>query len=536
MNKVKNLLVFLAVVLISVGFISREREVPQAQANPKNVYGKIKIFAAILETIERAYVEQRDAEGLLEDAIKGMTAKLDPHTVYLPANDFKFWNQNFEGFTGIGIGFEVLRGKITVMSVLESSPAQSAGILAGDKILEINGKSATDLSKDMAIAKLNGEVGTKVRLRINRETWRRPRVTEVVRKRILHKSVPYAIMIRPRVGYIRLERFTSTTVKEMDAALERLDEQGMRQLLLDLRGNSGGYLSAAVDVVDRFVAGGHKIVYTKGRLASSYQEFYSTDEKTHNAYPLVVLIDHGSASASEIVAGAIQDLDRGLIVGESSFGKGLVQSQYRFQDGSALLVTTARYYTPSGRPIQRNFFDKSKDEYYREAYDDSSPRNIPEHAAVSYKTLLGRDVYAEGGIQPDVWIENEDNIFSFELRSLFFSEKLPFNVFVEDLTKSALLAAYSEEYFIKNFVVTDELYNAFIAFARQYNSELNPLRLDEDNDKRNIKFLLKRTIAYRRWGHKARFKVNLTRDHQVMQSLRHLQQANSLLTMASSHQ
>jgi len=357
----KNIVLLLAVILLSFGYISQESKIPSALANTQSFYTKIKIFTAIIETIQRSYIEKMEADELLEDAIKGITQRLDPHTIYLPPSDFEYWNQNFEGFTGIGVGFEVIDGNITVMSVMEGSPADEVGILAGDKISRIDGRLAHGMSKDEAAMSLNGDAGIPVLLEIKGENWTKPREVELIRKRIHLRSVPHALMLKPQVGYIQIDRFTSTTPKELDDALDRLDEQGMRYLLLDLRGNGGGYLNAAVEVVDRFIPKGYRIVSTKGRVSTSFQDFHSTDEKTRTLCPLVVLIDHGSASASEIVAGAIQDLDRGLIAGKTSFGKGLVQSQYRFHDGSALLVTTARYYTPSGRPIQRNFIDKSRE-------------------------------------------------------------------------------------------------------------------------------------------------------------------------------
>ena len=533
--KSKNIVLLLSVILLSFGYISQDNHVQNAVAGTQSFYTKIKIFTAIIETIQRSYIEQMDAEELLEDAIKGITQRLDPHTIYLPPNDFKYWNQNFEGFTGIGVGFEVIDGAITVMSVMAGSPAEEVGILAGDKISRIDGRLARGMSKDEAANSLNGDAGVPVLLEIKGENWAKPREVELVRKRIHLKSVPHALMVRPQVGYIQVDRFTSTTPEELDEALEKLENQGMRYLLLDLRGNGGGYLNAAVEVVDRFVPGGHRIVSTKGRTSTSFQEFHSTNEKTRTLHPLVVLIDHGSASASEIVAGAIQDLDRGLIAGKTSFGKGLVQSQYRFHDGSALLVTTARYYTPSGRPIQRNFIDKSRDEYYREAYDDSlylakGSRN-PELGP--YKTLLGRSVYAEGGIRPDIWIENDGNLFSHEVRELFFSDERFFYAFAEHFASKHPGVKKNEETFIRRFVVTNEVYNNFLDFVKKSDSHLAKLNFDRKKDEKNIKFLLKRTMAYIYWGDAARFRVNLTRDHQVIEALKYVHQANLLLSMTA---
>ncbi len=527
----KNIVLLVSILLLSFGYVSQENRIPDALANSQSFYTKIKIFTAILETIQRSYIEQRDADELLEDAIKGITQKLDPHTVYLPPNDFHYWNQNFEGYTGIGIGFEVIGGEPRVMSVMDGSPADEVGILPADKIVKIDGQGTFGLLQDEITNLLNGEAGVPVLLEIRGEGWVNARKVELVRKKILLKSVPNSLMLRPQVGYVHIDRFASSTPTELDDALNQLEKQGMRYLIIDLRGNSGGYLNAAVEVVDRFIAGGKRIVSTKGRLSTSFQDFYSTNEKTRNLYPLIVLIDHGSASASEIVAGAIQDLDRGLIAGKTSFGKGLVQSQYRFHDGSALLITTAKYYTPSGRPIQRNFFDKSKDEYYREAYDDSLWLNeVHANDEPVYKTLLGRPVYAEGGIKPDIWLENKENVFSYEVRELFFSEKRFFYAFAELLAKKEPNIRKSQEDFIRKFVVTDEIYRDFLDFVRREDKAVATSRLSVTRDKRDIKFLLKRTMAYMYWGSGARFRINLTRDYQVLEAIKYLHQANLLLS------
>lgn len=530
--KIRKTLTYVVVLLLTFSLFTETSQISSLLANSEQFYAKIKIFTSILETIQRSYIEEKDTDELLEDAIKGVISNLDPHTVYLPANDFKNWSQSFDGYTGIGITFEILRGKITVMSVMSASPADEAGISSGDKILKINGKNATNIEREEAIDRLNGPTGLPIRLVVASENWTAPREIQLMRERIVLESIPFAMMLRRKVGYVKIERFTSTTPRELDEALDALERQGMNSLVLDLRGNSGGYLNAAVEVADRFIPGGHIIVSTKGRLSSSFQQFYSTSERTLDLYPIVVLIDHGSASASEIVAGAIQDLDRGLIVGKTSFGKGLVQSQYRFHDGSALLITTARYYTPSGRPIQRNFFAKSKDEYYREAYNDtllksdSLTQENPE-----YKTVLGRPVYAEGGIKPDYWIENTSNILSEPLRKLYFSEKRYFYVFAEEFIKKYPHIKTNQDHFIENFMVTDNICREFLDFVKFYEPEFSVYDLLNAHDKKDIKFLIKREMGYMLWGNDARFRINLARDHQLNQAVKYLPKAHELITM-----
>lgn len=526
--------VFATVIAILIlSLFSETTRVPELLAESEQFYAKIKVFTSILETIQRSYVEKKDPDELIDDAIRGVISNLDPHTVYLPSDDFKSWSQSFEGYTGIGIAFEVLRGYITVISIMDSSPADQVGIKPGDRVTKINDESTIGLSREQAINLLNGPPGLPVNLEIIRKNSNTPQKLQLIRERIVLNSIPFATMIRPHTGYVKLDRFTSSSSRELDETLNMLEKQGMRKLVLDLRENGGGYLNAAVEVADKFVPGGHVIVTTKGRLTSSHQQFFSTSEKTRRSYPLIVLIDHGSASASEIVAGAIQDLDRGLVIGKTSFGKGLVQSQYRFHDGSALLITTARYYTPSGRPIQRNFFDKSKDEYYREAYNDTLINNefSQPHDHV-YRTRLGRPVYGGGGIMPDVRIENNENTLSEPLRRLYFSEKRSFYVFIDEYIKKFPHIKTTENDFIRHFVVTNGMYREFMEFVKYYEPSVSTYELMGAANQQNIRFLLKREMGYMLWGKETRFRINLSRDFQLNEALGYFSKAQELLTMA----
>ena len=531
--KIKNIIALALTLILFFSYITNESKVTDLLAETENFYAKIKTFTSVLETITRAYVDKRESDELLEDAIKGVLSNLDPHTVYLPADDFKNWNQNFEGYTGIGISFEVLQETITLISVIEGSPAAKFNIQPGDKILEIDGESVVGIKREEVSKKLMGPVGQPVTIKIASDRLTKPQKYTLLRKRITLDSVPYALQIRTGVGYVKLERFTAKTPRELETALNNLESQGMKSLILDLRGNSGGYLNAAVEVADKFIPGGHKILSTKGRLSSSFQEYYSTASATHHLYPLIVLLDHGAASASEIVAGAIQDLDRGLIVGKTSFGKGLVQSQYRFQDGSALLITTARYYTPSGRPIQRNYFDKSKEEYYQDAYDDEHLNSEgAQKGKPKFKTLAGRTVYGGGGITPDIWIESQENILSEKLRKLYFSDKRMFYAFADDFLKQNPTLRKNLRFFINSFFISEKTYQKFAHFVKMSAPEF--ARVDFTSDKKDIKFLLKREMAYLIGGSEARFRVNLKRDKQLNESLKHLQEASELITRAYS--
>ncbi|MFQ5631432.1 MAG: S41 family peptidase, partial [bacterium] len=337
-------------------------------AQENNVQSKLQLFGTLLETLQRNYVEERTTEELLESAINGMLANLDPHTVYLPVDNFKRWNQNFEGYSGIGILFDIIGKYPMITGFVDGSPAAKADLHVGDVILKINNQSTQGLAKDEVIDYISGHSFPKIRLKVFDRTLEKTKTVLLERAHLNLNSIEGAYMISSHTGYIALERFNSTTATELDEALESLLAHGMEFLVLDLRDNGGGYLSAAVEVTDRFLPSGKLMVYTKGRHSRSYQEYYSTRTTKYETLPLIILLNHGTASAAEIVAGALQDWDRALIVGTTSFGKGLVQSQFRFRDGSALLATTARYYTPLGRLIQRDYNNMSKDEYYAGAY------------------------------------------------------------------------------------------------------------------------------------------------------------------------
>ncbi|MEE8239487.1 MAG: S41 family peptidase, partial [Nitrososphaerales archaeon] len=292
----------ISILLVSLGHLFWSPVGSSLLAYSQNLYSRIKIFTSIIETIQRAYVDERHPDELIEAAIRGIISELDPHTSYLPADDFKSWNQNFEGYTGIGIGFEIIGSKPSVMSVIKSGPADKKGIKRGDKIIAVEGRSVIGVKREEFAQRLMGQVGTKVSVTVEGKQWTKPTVLQLTRERIVLESITHGLLIEPGIGYVKLDRFTGKTSTEFERALRDLEAQGMKNLILDLRGNSGGYLNAAVEVTDKLIPGGHKILTTKGRLSSTFQEYYSTSSPTHELYPVVVLIDHGAASASEIVA------------------------------------------------------------------------------------------------------------------------------------------------------------------------------------------------------------------------------------------
>ncbi len=371
---------------------------------------QLDLFSQVLSLVQSNYVEPPDNQKLIKGAIDGMLKSLDPHTVFLPPQRADRLDEDFHGeYSGVGIQFELRDNKIVVISPLEGTPAFRLGIHAGDRIIAVDTKPlAKGLTNDDVFKLLRGPTGSVVQVTIEREGQSDTIVFNIERAKIPIESVPYAYMIRPGVGYVRIIRFAQTTGQELESSMAKLHDQGMKQLIVDLRSNGGGLLSEAVDVLDQIVPSGKLLVYTRGRIPSANADYRSDDRpRIGPDVPVIVLIDHGSASASEIVSGAIQDLDRGLVAGTNSFGKGLVQNQFRLNDGSKLLLTIAHYYTPSGRLIQRDYskFADQKD-YVEDAFKDDVPSDSVLATRPKFKTAGGRDVYGGGGIYPDVLIKD----------------------------------------------------------------------------------------------------------------------------------
>jgi len=364
-------------------------------------------------------------------------------------------DEDFRGeYHGIGIQFEIRNDAIVVISPLEGTPAFRLGITAGDRIVEVDGNPLKkDLTNEDVFKMLRGPVGSSVAVTIQRPGETEPLHFTIERAKIPIESLPYAYMVRPGIGYVRIVRFSQTTGDELEKAIADLTAQGMKSLLIDLRSNSGGLLSQAVDVLDQLVPSDKMLVYTKGRIPSANAEYRSTSRPKLIDGPVIVLIDHGSASASEIVAGAVQDLDRGLVVGTNSFGKGLVQNQLRLGDGSKLLLTIAHYYTPSGREIQRDykkFSDRS--EYAEDAYKVDVPTDSVLATLPKHKTVSGRTVYGGGGIYPDVIVKDLDNL---TLPQADMIQKRAFWEFSTQYLQKRKGAAWTAKSFDKSFQLSE---------------------------------------------------------------------------------
>src|SRR6266513_2965642 len=403
---------------------------------------RFKEYTDLLDAVTKWAPEDTAADKFVYSSIDGMLRTLDPHTSFLEPKEYADMQDRQKGtFYGLGILVTKRNDQVTVINPLEGTPAARLGIRAGDVISEVEGVSTDDLPLDDVVKKLKGPKGTTVHIKIMRVGIKEPIPLTIVRAAIPTNSISNVLMLRPGVGYIRIKDFTATTVRELDDAIERLRGEGMQKLVLDLRGNPGGLLDAAVGVADHFLDKGQMIVYTKGRTTDSAQDYTAPGKHQKIEIPLVIVVNRGSASASEIVAGAIQDHDRGLVVGETSWGKGLVQSVYTLQYGAGLALTTSKYFTPSGRNIQRDY-SSFYDYYVADENDDTNNAEMPLKDRKVFKTDTGRVVYGGGGITPDVFVKPAPLTRTtqlLEVRSAIFNYAVDYAAKHPDLNKELVI-------------------------------------------------------------------------------------------------
>jgi carboxyl-terminal processing protease len=375
-----------------------------AAADENRLEEQYRTFTSALSVIESRYVEKVESDRLVYGAISGMLQTLDPHSSFMDPRSYAQLRERQEGrYYGLGITIQVIDGDITVQSLFEGSPAYKKGIRRGDVIADIEGENAKGWTSDQAVRKLRGPKGTTVQLKLRRVGYDQLIPLDVPRDEISIPSIPAYFMVDAETGYVRLQDFAENTDRDLSHALQALGEQGMKRVLLDLRSNPGGPLDQAIKVSNRFLPRGDLIVYTRGRVPNSDADYRAQEESDYTHLPIVVLVNRNSASASEIVSGALQDHDRAFIVGETTFGKALVQSVYKVSEGAGLALTTARYYTPSGRLIQRPW-DGTFDEYLTYALRDQKTERTHDAKDLKY-TEAGRKVYSGGGIEPDRHVE-----------------------------------------------------------------------------------------------------------------------------------
>lgn len=522
----KGLSIVLIIILITLG-IFLGFQINNIFFN-NNYREEVNKFNDVLTYTTKYYVDKVDTNKLVEDAIKGMLKDLDPHSVYIPAKEQKEVSEEFVGnFEGIGVEFQIVNDTINVVSPISGGPSESVGISAGDMIVTINGKSAIGLTNSQVIEKLRGKKGTNVTVGIIRPGNKKIIDFTITRDKIPLYSVDASLMINDKVGYISLTRFAETSTSEMLNALNTLTKKGMNKLILDLRNNPGGLLRQAVQISDFFIDDSKMIVYTRGRKKEFDEERRASSTYPFEKIPLIILVNRGSASASEIVSGAIQDWDRGLIVGETTFGKGLVQRPFILPDNSVVRITIARYYTPSGREIQRDYKNvKDTKDYYEEVYKRKEIKdgNNLEHSAErdstkpKFTTHSGRPVYGGGGITPDYIIhaskltESTTNLlrggiyFQFIRNYLEKNKKVIERKYGNDLKK-----------FTENFSLSNSDFNSFLKLARKKKIKIKNEEIAKD--KNYILTRLKAYIARDIWKNKGWYYNLLQIDNQLQKAL-----------------
>jgi len=529
--------IFLAIAIAIGIFIGatmfNKSSKPSKNADPLKLAIK---YRDILTYIDQNYVDTVDTEDLVDYSITRMLEKLDPHSVYIPVKEVDAVNAEIKGnFEGIGVEFSIVKDTIYVVSPLSGGPSETVGIKAGDKIIKVNDENVAGvgISNKGVFDRLRGAKGTKVRVMIMRKDIKELLSFEITRDKIPQFSVEVSYMVDNKTGYIKITRFASTTYDEFRKALTDLSKEGMSQLILDLRDNPGGFLDRATKICDELLDEGNLIVYTKSRDARFNEKYVATDRGNFQTQPIIVLINEGSASASEIVSGAIQDNDRGIVVGRRSYGKGLVQLPISLVDGSELRLTISRYYTPSGRSIQKPYVSGKLEDYEMDIYERYkhgeffSVDSIKFNDSLKYTTKKGRLVYGGGGIMPDYFVPRDTSMITkylIELVSKNVIREFSFNYYFKN-KKSLEKMKY--ETFFKNFQITDQMLNEVVELAKKSKIEFKKNEFEESKPfiQNQIKALIARSI----WGNKGAYPIFNQLDRDFQQAIKLFDKAKALV-------
>ncbi|WP_199688429.1 S41 family peptidase [Pontibacter oryzae] len=505
--------------------------------SPNNPQGTAKSylkFRDILSYIDRDYVDTVDIEELTDFAITEMLEKLDPHTAYIPADELAMARSYLEGdFEGIGIEFNIFKDTIYVITPLSGGPSEAAGIQAGDKIIKVNQENVAGIgiNNEGVFKRLRGRKGTQVNLTILRKALKKPLNFTIERSKIPTYSVDVSYMVDKKTGYIKVSRFSANTYEEFKEALVSLKGKGLEQLILDLRGNPGGYMDHAIRMADEFISGDKLIVYTDGKGNKYDSKTFAERRGIFENGPLIVLLDEGSASASEIVAGALQDNDRALIVGRRSFGKGLVQMPIPLNDGSELRLTISRYYTPSGRSIQKPYTHGAED-YQMDILNrfENGEYFHPDSSlfvdSLKYKTLKGRAVYGGGGIMPDVFVPRDTTELSEYLSQLYNKNIIREYTLSYYQKHKKELEKMPFEKFQKSFEVTENMLQEVVKMARASGVEYNDAQFKRSKNllRNNLKAFIGRSV----YGNAGFFPVLHESDEEFQQALKYFSRAGKL--------
>lgn len=473
-SKFNIILPLLLAVFLVGGMLIGNRLNKISEPNEFAIYPRMNKISGVIDYVAQEYVDSIDRSKLIESTIPQILEQLDPHSIYIPASEVAAYNEPLEGnFSGIGVSFNMQEDTVYIMSTILNGPSEKIGILAGDRIIRVNDSliAGVNMVSTDIVKMLKGKKGTRVNVTIVRRGIDEHLDFEITRDRIPIASVDFAYMLTDDIGYIIISKFSRSTHKEFIDAVNKLNEQGMQKLILDLRMNSGGYLNAATELADQFLKAGTPIVYTEG-YAQPRKDILATSQGELMDHDVIILINEGSASASEILAGAIQDNDRGLIIGRRSFGKGLVQQQTMFSDGSALRLTIARYYTPTGRSIQKPY-ENGLDEYLNELHERFDrgefiyADSIKFADSLKYVTPGGKTVYGGGGIMPDIFVPVDTSLntnYYNEVWSRGLLYRFAFKYADENRSNLVGLKDHKE---IVEYLDKQDLLNQFIAFAEE---------------------------------------------------------------------
>ncbi|MBN1968645.1 MAG: S41 family peptidase [Candidatus Delongbacteria bacterium] len=485
--------VFLFILAISVSYRHDEADAAQQKSDYYSWFEKL---SRIVNLVDQVYVEDFDKDKVMEGAVEGLLKELDPHSYYISPEKQKSEEEDFNGeFGGIGIEFEIKDKYLTVITAIPETPSDELGLQPGDRIVKIDGESAFDITTEQVFKRLKGPLGSNVNITISREGVDKLLEYTIQRAAIPIKSVIAQCMVDNQTGFVKINRFAKKTAEELKEALILLKAQGMQRLVLDLRNNPGGLMDQAVEIVDMFLSGGKKIVYTKGRISQFNEEYFSSSETEKENCPLIILIDAGSASASEIVSGSLQDNDRAYIIGAKSFGKGLVQRPFPLGDGSVVRITIARYYTPTGRLIQRPY-DKGITNYYLDRFrneDDLTEKEKFEKDSMkkanTYYTLnKNRVVYGGGGITPDsiVLYDPTSRIIEDLYRKRVFSD---FAINYFNHHKSSL-PSWSNDFdkFRAVFNIDESIKSDFISLCEKSGIKITDKEINKDEREKDVDY------------------------------------------------
>jgi len=520
LSNIRITFIFLVTVLFTYLPGSAEAQSPEVRRN-------IQKLVALYQYIDYAYVDSVDVEELVDNAIIETLKELDPHSAFIPKKEVERMEEPLRGsFEGIGITFQIFNDTILVIGPIPGGPSERLGIMAGDKIVKINDTIAygEKIDNQYVFDRLRGKKGTEVHVSIYRKGREELIDYTIVRDKIPINSINAYFMMTQDIGYIKLDRFSNTSLQEFKTAIAELKEQGMQKLVFDLRGNTGGYLKAAIELSDQFLDFGKLIVYTEG-LRVPEQKYHSTPGGSFIKGKLVILIDEGSASASEITSGAVQDWDRGLIIGRRSFGKALVQRPFILPDSSLIRLTTARYHTPTGRSIQKPY-DNGKEAYYMDVYNRMMngelihPDSIQFPDSLKYYTPANRVVYGGGGIMPDIFIPLDTTWISDYYTDLRRKGVLnQFTVQYVNDHREEILAEYPDvQDYINGFTIDEDFMNGFIKFAENMD-----VPFDEEGYATSGEFLrtqIKAWMARNLWDISASYEVFAETDEGLIKAIK----------------